>query len=82
MPSSSMPVLSVRGLDKHFTLHLRGGARLQVLRDAALDVAAGECVALVGPSGRGKSTLMKCLYGSYGADAGTLRFASAAGAVD
>jgi alpha-D-ribose 1-methylphosphonate 5-triphosphate synthase subunit PhnL len=82
MPSSPTPVLSVRGLAKHFTLHLRGGARLQVLRDAALDVAAGECVALVGPSGRGKSTLVKCLYGSYGADAGTLRFASAAGEVD
>jgi alpha-D-ribose 1-methylphosphonate 5-triphosphate synthase subunit PhnL len=74
--------LSVRGLAKHFTLHLRGGARLQVLEDTSLDVAAGECVALVGASGRGKSTLMKCLFGSYGADAGALRFDSSAGPVD
>jgi len=76
------PRLQVRGLAKHFTLHLRGGARLQVLDDTALDVRAGECVALVGASGRGKSTLMKCLFGSYGSDAGTLRFDSSDGPVD
>ena len=78
----SSPRLAVRGLAKHFTLHLRGGARLQVLRDTSLDVDAGECVALVGASGRGKSTLMKCLFGSYGADAGALRFESSTGPVD
>ena len=76
------PRLSVRGLAKHFTLHLRGGTRLQVLGDTALDVRAGECVALVGASGRGKSTLMKCLFGSYGTDAGCLLFESSDGPVD
>ena len=79
---ASPPRLSVRGLAKHFTLHLRGGTRLQVLDGTALDVAAGECVALVGASGRGKSTLMKCLFGSYGCDAGSLRFESSDGPVD
>jgi alpha-D-ribose 1-methylphosphonate 5-triphosphate synthase subunit PhnL len=82
MNEDTPPRLAVRGLAKHFTLHLRGGARLQVLADTSLDVHAGECVALVGASGRGKSTLMKCLFGSYGADAGALRFDSSAGAVD
>lgn len=66
------PVLDVSGLTKTFTLHLRGGARLPVLRDLSLQVHAGECVALVGASGHGKSTLIKCLYGSYGADAGRI----------
>ena len=42
MNPESSPRLSVRGLAKHFTLHLRGGARLQVLEDTSLDVAAGE----------------------------------------
>ena len=82
MNDNTTPRLAVRGLAKHFTLHLRGGARLQVLDDTSLDVHAGECVALVGASGRGKSTLMKCLFGSYGADAGALRFESSGGAVD
>ncbi len=82
MTDALAPRLAVRGLAKHFTLHLRGGARLQVLEDTSLDVHAGECIALVGASGRGKSTLMKCLFGSYGADAGALRFESSAGPVD
>ena len=57
--------IEVQALDKTFTLHLQGGARLPVLRDAALSVHPGECVALTGPSGAGKSTFMRTLYGNY-----------------
>jgi alpha-D-ribose 1-methylphosphonate 5-triphosphate synthase subunit PhnL len=73
MTSRMTPILSVHGLRKRFTLHLRDGLQLPVLDGVGLDVNAGECLALVGPSGQGKSTLIKCLYGSYQADAGTLR---------
>ena len=62
---NSTRVLEVSGLAKRFTMHLRGSVSLSVLDDVTLAVDAGECVALVGPSGRGKSTLMKCLYGNY-----------------
>ncbi len=73
-------VLTVRGVDKCFTLHLRDSLKLPVLDGMDLQVHAGECVALVGPSGRGKSTLMKCLYGSYAVDAGEMWLQPAAGA--
>lgn len=82
IPQPAAAVLEVRALCKRFTLHLRDGLELPVLHDVSLSVAAGECVALVGPSGRGKSTLMKCLYGSYGADAGSIVLHGAGGPVD
>lgn len=72
-------VLSVRDLRKTFVLHLRGGLELPVLRGVSFDLHAGECLALVGASGRGKSTLLKCLHGSYAADGGTLLYRRADG---
>ncbi len=84
MPSalSPTPTLDVHRLSKRFTLHLRGGLQLPVLHDVSLQVAAGECVALVGASGQGKSTFVKCLYGSYGADAGRIVLQGDAGPID
>ncbi|HET7793350.1 MAG TPA: phosphonate C-P lyase system protein PhnL [Rhizobacter sp.] len=75
-------MLQVHALSKHFTLHLRGGLQLPVLQEVSLHVEPGECVALLGPSGRGKSTLMKCLYGSYGADSGAIWLNAQAGRID
>lgn len=75
-------MLQVDSLSKHFTLHLRGGLQLPVLKSVSLHVEAGECVALLGASGQGKSTLMKCLYGSYGADSGSIWLQAQDGKVD
>jgi alpha-D-ribose 1-methylphosphonate 5-triphosphate synthase subunit PhnL len=77
-----MTMLQIESLSKHFTLHLRGGLQLPVLQDVSLSVNPGECVALLGASGQGKSTLMKCLYGSYGADSGAIWFDASEGRVD
>ncbi len=75
-------LLRAEGLGKTFTLHLQGGVTLPVLADVALDLHAGECVALAGPSGAGKSTLLRCLTGNYGADAGRILVRHAGGVVD
>src|SRR5581483_6666581 len=57
---------------KTFTLHLRGSALIEVVRDVTFAVRAGECVALAGPSGAGKSSILKMVYGNYRADAGVI----------
>jgi alpha-D-ribose 1-methylphosphonate 5-triphosphate synthase subunit PhnL len=65
-------LLLVEHLRKSFTLHQQGGVRLPVLEGVSLSVNAGECVALSGASGSGKSTFMRCLYGNYRADSGSV----------
>ncbi len=63
-------MLRTDALAKSFTLHLQGGVRIPVLSGIGLDLRAGECVVLSGPSGVGKSTLIRSLYGNYRAESG------------
>ncbi|MDE2929839.1 MAG: ABC transporter ATP-binding protein [Chloroflexota bacterium] len=41
-----------------------------ILRDVAVDVAAGELVGVLGPNGSGKSSLLRCIYRALKPDAG------------
>ncbi|MDT9599352.1 ABC transporter ATP-binding protein [Sphingosinicella rhizophila] len=52
-----------------------GDARVDILRGIDLRVAAGESVALLGPSGSGKSSLMAVLSGLERASGGAIRIA-------
>jgi alpha-D-ribose 1-methylphosphonate 5-triphosphate synthase subunit PhnL len=63
-------LVSLEGVSKAFTLHLRGGARLDVVSDVTFTAHAGECIVLGGPSGAGKSSLLKISYGNYRCDSG------------
>lgn len=65
-------MLAVANLEKSFHLYQQNNAHISVLKDAAFEVAAGECVALTGPSGCGKSSLMRMIYGNYRAEGGSI----------
>lgn len=68
-------MIEISNLCKSFTLHNQGGAVIPVMAGAALRVAPGECVGLIGASGAGKSTLMRMIYGNYLAASGRIEVA-------
>lgn len=47
-------ILQVTGLNKKF-------GDLEVLKDVSLTMKPGEVISIIGPSGTGKSTFLRCL---------------------
>jgi alpha-D-ribose 1-methylphosphonate 5-triphosphate synthase subunit PhnL len=66
------PALELTGVAKSFTMHLQGGRRLPLLYGVGFSVAGGECCVLSGPSGIGKSSILKMIFGSYRCDRGAI----------
>jgi ATPase subunit of ABC transporter with duplicated ATPase domains len=64
---SGREVLAIDGVSKSY-------AEKRVLSDVSLKIARGERVAIIGPNGLGKSTLLKILVGRLAADAGEARW--------
>ncbi len=61
-------MISARKVNKYFYVP----EELHALKDASLDVVAGEVVVIIGPSGSGKSTFLRCLNRLEYADSGTI----------
>lgn len=61
------PIIRLRGVEKAF-------GELEVLRGVDLDVHAGQAVVVLGPSGSGKSVLLKHILGLMRPDAGRVFF--------
>jgi alpha-D-ribose 1-methylphosphonate 5-triphosphate synthase subunit PhnL len=65
-------MIEITNAEKTFTMHLQGGVQLPVVRGVSFQVKAGECVALSGPSGSGKSSILKMIFGNYRCDGGRI----------
>ncbi|MET4632615.1 phosphonate C-P lyase system protein PhnL [Kaistia defluvii] len=65
-------LVTLEGVSKAFTLHLRDGMKISVVDNVSFGVKPGECVVLGGPSGAGKSSILKMIYGNYRCDHGRI----------
>ncbi len=71
-----MSLLDIEGATKHFALHAFGRKIIRGFRDVSFRVGEGEVVGLAGPSGSGKSSILKCIYRTYLPSAGKIWFSS------
>jgi lipoprotein-releasing system ATP-binding protein len=72
MTDLSGTLIEIAGVNKSF---VSGPGRVDVLHDIDLTIGRGERVAIVGPSGAGKTTLMHILGGLDRPTTGTVHFA-------
>lgn len=62
----SNPIISVKNINKAFPNGIRA------LDDFSVDIDRGEVVVIIGSSGSGKSTFLRCLNGLEDIDSGTI----------
>ena len=55
---ATAPVLEVKGLERHF-------AGITAIKDISFSLAKGEVVAIIGPNGSGKTTVLNTICGIY-----------------
>ncbi len=63
-------MISVQNLTKYYQNKL-------VLNDISFEVATGECITLIGRSGSGKSTILRCINGLEKIDSGKIKIENA-----
>jgi alpha-D-ribose 1-methylphosphonate 5-triphosphate synthase subunit PhnL len=68
------PLLAVRGLMKTFRLHTLGGVEICGCDNVSFELHTGQFLALTGPSGSGKSSVLKCIYRTYLPTSGEIRY--------
>lgn len=65
-------ILKIRNLTKSFILHPQAGARIRVFDRLSFDLNSAQSIAITGPSGMGKSSFLKMIFGSYVTDSGEI----------
>ena len=58
-------MIEIKNLKKEFTMYIRGGTVIPSFTGVSFKVEQGKLLAVTGPSGIGKSSLLKCIYRTY-----------------
>jgi alpha-D-ribose 1-methylphosphonate 5-triphosphate synthase subunit PhnL len=66
--------IKVKNLSKTFKIYSRGGLEIQGYEDINFEVKKGEFISLFGPSGMGKSSILKALFRTYTTTKGDILF--------
>ncbi|HCK17157.1 MAG TPA: phosphonate C-P lyase system protein PhnL [Thalassospira sp.] len=66
-------MLHAQNVAKSFTLHTQGSVTIPVFEGIEFMLSAGDCIALTGESGSGKSTFMRILYANYTCSQGSIK---------
>jgi alpha-D-ribose 1-methylphosphonate 5-triphosphate synthase subunit PhnL len=74
-------ILKLDRLGKRITLHVLDSSEIEPFTDVSFAVDEGEFVGIVGPSGSGKSSVVKTLHRTYLPTAGKAMYKTAAGQV-
>jgi len=69
-----MPILECENLSKEFTMYIRDGKRVVGFPPVSFSVSEGGFLGVRGPSGIGKSSLLKCIYRTYLPTTGTISY--------
>ena len=69
-------MLAVEDLEKRFVSHVLDGKEIVGFNRVSFRVPAGKALGLAGPSGQGKSSVLKCIYRTYNASSGRIFFES------
>lgn len=70
-------LLSVRALSKTFHLSQNGNREVTPFREVSFEVKQGTFLGITGPSGVGKSSILKCVYRTYLSTSGHIYYRSA-----
>ena len=66
-------MLRAENVGKSFTLHVQDSTVIPVFEHIDFALKKGDCVALTGASGAGKSTFMRMIYANYVCQEGIIR---------
>ncbi len=72
------PILELKNLHKSFYLHAQK-QQIESCQNISFSLKKGEFIGIVGQSGAGKSTVLRCIYRSYLPSGGEILFRTAAG---